>query len=70
VVDWLLTFPVLWMAAIVFAASSFLAAGVFWIVTRLAVNDRASAIRAVDLLAATFPVDQRTHALIGVPCGF
>jgi len=47
-VDWLLYLPALWMAAIVFAATYFLAAVVFWIVTRLAVNERARAFKAVS----------------------
>ena len=46
--DWLLNLPVLWMAVVVFAATYLLAAGVFWVVTRLAVNDRARAFKAVS----------------------
>ena len=36
--DWLLTLPVLSMAVVVFAAIYLLAAGVYWVVTRLAVT--------------------------------
>jgi hypothetical protein len=46
--DWLLTLPVLWMAVAVFAATYLLAAGIYWVVTRLAVNDRARAFKAVS----------------------
>ena len=46
--DWLLNLPVLWMAAVVFAATYLLTAVVYWIVTRLAVNDRARAFKAVS----------------------
>jgi hypothetical protein len=46
--DWLLNLPVLWMAAVVFAAIYLLAATVYWVVTRLAVNDRARAFKAVS----------------------
>src|SRR5215472_13092975 len=45
--DWLLNLPVLWMAVVVFAAY-LLAACVYWVVTRLAVNDRAKAFKAVS----------------------
>ena len=46
--DWLLNLPVLWMAVVVFAATYLLAASVYWVVTRLAVNDRARAFKAVS----------------------
>src|SRR5262245_54058408 len=46
--DWLLNLPVMWMAVFVFAAVYLLAACVHWIVTRLAVNDRARAFKAVS----------------------
>ena len=46
--DWLLNLPVLWMAVVVFAATYLLAAGIYWVVTRLAVNDRARAFKAVS----------------------
>ena len=46
--DWLLNLPVLWMAVVVFAATYLLAASVYWAVTRLAVNDRARAFKAVS----------------------
>ena len=46
--DWLLNLPVLWMAVAVFAATYLFAAGVYWVVTRLAVNDRARAFKAVS----------------------
>jgi Protein of unknown function (DUF4239) len=46
--DWLLNLPVLWMAVVVFAATYLFAASIYWIVTRLAVNDRARAFKAVS----------------------
>ena len=46
--DWLLNLPVLWMAVVVFAATYLLTAVVYWVVTRLAVNDRARAFKAVS----------------------
>ena len=44
--DWLLNLPVLWMAVVVFAATYLFAAGVYWVVISLAVNDRARALKA------------------------
>jgi len=46
--DRLLNLPVLWMAVVVFAATYLLAASIYWVVTRLAVNDRARAFKAVS----------------------
>ena len=46
--DWLLNLPVLWMAIVVFAAIYLFAAGIYWVVTRLAVNDRARAFKALS----------------------
>jgi hypothetical protein len=46
--DWLLNLPVLWMAVVVFAATYLLAASTYWVVIRLAVNDRARAFKAVS----------------------
>jgi len=46
--DWLLNLPVLWMAVVVFAAIYLLAASTYWVVTRLAVNDRARAFKALS----------------------
>jgi Protein of unknown function (DUF4239) len=46
--DWLLNLPVLWMAVVVFAATYLLAASIYWVVTTLAVNDRARAFKAVS----------------------
>ena len=46
--DWLLNLPVVWMAVVVFAATYLLAASIYWIVTTLAVNDRARAFKAVS----------------------
>ena len=46
--DWLLNLPVLWMAVVVFAGTYLLAASIYWVVTRLAVNDRARAFKAVS----------------------
>ena len=44
--DWLLNRPVPWMAVVVFAATYLIAAGVYWVVISLAVNDRARALKA------------------------
>ena len=46
--DWLLNLPVVWMAVVVFAATYLLAASIYWVVTTLAVNDRARAFKAVS----------------------
>jgi hypothetical protein len=46
--DWVLNLPVLWMAVVVFAVTYLLAAGVYWVVARLAVNDRARAFKAIS----------------------
>jgi hypothetical protein len=46
--DWLLNLPLLWMTVIVFAGTYLLAAGIYWVVTALAVNDRARAFKAVS----------------------
>jgi hypothetical protein len=46
--DWLLNLPVVWMAVVVFAATYILAASIFWVVTALAVNDRARAFKAIS----------------------
>jgi Protein of unknown function (DUF4239) len=46
--DWLLNLPVVWMAVVVFAATFLLTFSIYWIVTRLAVNDRARAFKAVS----------------------
>jgi ABC-type uncharacterized transport system permease subunit len=46
--DWLLNLPVLWIAVVVFAATYLLTAIVYLVVTSLAVDDRASAFKAVS----------------------
>jgi Protein of unknown function (DUF4239) len=46
--DWLLNLPVLWMAFVVFAGTYLLAFSIYWGVTRLAVNERARAFKAVS----------------------
>lgn len=46
--NWLLNLPVLWMAFIIVAAIYLAAAAIFFIVTRLAVNDRAKAFKALS----------------------
>ena len=43
--DWLPNLPVLWMAVVVFAATYLLAASIYWVVTMLAVSERALALR-------------------------
>jgi Protein of unknown function (DUF4239) len=46
--DWLLNLPLVWMAVVVFAATYLLSASIYWVVIRLAVNDRARAFKAVS----------------------
>ena len=46
--DWLLNLPVPWMALVVFVATYLIAGGVYLIVTKLAVNERARAFKAVS----------------------
>ena len=46
--DWLLNLPLVWMAVVVFAATYLLTASIYWVVTRLAVNDRARAFKALS----------------------
>jgi hypothetical protein len=46
--DWLLNLPLPWMALVVFLATYLLAASVYLVVTRLAVNERARAFKAVS----------------------
>jgi positive regulator of sigma E activity len=46
--DWLLNLPVPWMAVVVFVATYLIAGGVYLVVTRLAVNERAKAFKAVS----------------------
>ena len=46
--DWLFNLPVPWMAFVVFAVTYLVAAGVYLVVTRLAVNERAKSFKAVS----------------------
>ncbi|MGH6825730.1 DUF4239 domain-containing protein [Methyloceanibacter sp.] len=46
--DWLLNLPVTWMALVVFAATYLVAAGIYLVVTGLAVDDRARAFKALS----------------------
>jgi Protein of unknown function (DUF4239) len=46
--DWLLNLPVPWMALLVFAATYLIAGSIYLVVTRLAVNERAKAFKAVS----------------------
>jgi hypothetical protein len=46
--DWLLNLPVPWMAVVVFVATYLIAGCVYLVVTRLAVNERAKAFKAVS----------------------
>jgi uncharacterized membrane protein HdeD (DUF308 family) len=46
--DWLLNLPVAWMALVVVVATYLIAGGVYLIVTKLAVNERARAFKAVS----------------------
>jgi Protein of unknown function (DUF4239) len=46
--NWLLNLPLFWMAVIVLAATYLVTAGVYWVVIKLAVGDRARAFKAVS----------------------
>jgi Protein of unknown function (DUF4239) len=46
--DWLYNLPVWWIALVVFAATYVVAAVVYWVVTRLAVDARARAFKALS----------------------
>ena len=46
--DWLLNLPVPWMALVVFVATYLIAGSIYLVVTRLAVNARAKAFKAVS----------------------
>jgi Protein of unknown function (DUF4239) len=46
--QWLLNLPVPWMALVVFVATYLVAASIYWVVTRLAVDDRARAFKGVS----------------------
>ena len=46
--DWLLNLPIPWMAFIIFAATYLIAACVYLLVVRLAVDDRARAFKALS----------------------
>jgi positive regulator of sigma E activity len=46
--DWLYDLPLGWMALIIFAATYGVAAAIYWIVTRLAVDERARAFKALS----------------------
>jgi Protein of unknown function (DUF4239) len=46
--NWLLNLPVAWMAVVVFVGAYLLAALVYWIVTKLAVEERARAFKALS----------------------
>ena len=43
--DWLYNLPITWMAVVIFTAIYCVAAAVYWIVTELAVDERARALR-------------------------
>jgi len=46
--DWLLNLRVLWLALLVFVGTSLFAAAILFVVTRLAVNDRTKAFKAIS----------------------
>ena len=46
--DWFFNLPLVWMAVVVFAATYLLTASIYWVVTTLAVNDRARAFKALS----------------------
>jgi hypothetical protein len=45
--DWVLNLRMPWMALVIFATTYLIAGGVYLVVTRLAVNERAKAFKAV-----------------------
>jgi Protein of unknown function (DUF4239) len=46
--NWLLNLPLFWMAVVVLAATYLVTAGVYWVVIKLAVGDRARSFKAVS----------------------
>jgi hypothetical protein len=46
--NWLLNLPLFWMAVVVLAATYLVTAGLYWVVIKLAVGDRARAFKAVS----------------------
>jgi hypothetical protein len=46
--DWLLNLPVLWMGALILGAIYVFTAGLYWLITALAVGERARAFKAVS----------------------
>ena len=46
--DWVLNLPLAWMALVIFGGTYLVAAGIYFVVTRLAVNDRARAFKALS----------------------
>src|SRR5262245_42925566 len=46
--DWILNLPVLWMAVVILAATYVATAGIYLLVTGLAVNERARAFKAIS----------------------
>jgi hypothetical protein len=46
--DWLLNLPLFWLAVVVLAATYVVTAGIYWVVIRLAVGDRARSFKAVS----------------------
>jgi Protein of unknown function (DUF4239) len=46
--NWLLNMPLFWMALVVLAATYLTTAGIYWVVMKLAVGDRARAFKAVS----------------------
>jgi Protein of unknown function (DUF4239) len=46
--NWLLNLPLFWMAVVVLAATYLVTAGIYWVVIKLAVGDRARSFKAVS----------------------
>ena len=46
--NWLLNLPLFWMAVVVLAATYLVTAGLYWVVIKLAVGDRARSFKAVS----------------------
>jgi hypothetical protein len=46
--DWILNLPVLWMTVVILGAIYLVTAGMYLVVTKLAVNERARAFKAIS----------------------
>jgi hypothetical protein len=60
-----LNLPVPWMALVIFAATYLVTSGIYWVVTRFAVDDRAHAFKGVSP-GVVLPLG----IIFGLPVGF